>query len=80
MAFLEDKTYTIDRIENGIAICECLQTGVRITVDVKYLPPEAKEDQILRQVGESFVIEETHTGQMLFDLTNQIEQLLDEEE
>ena len=77
MAFMAHKTYAIDRIEDNIAICECLQTGARITVDIQYLPPEANEGDLLRQEGERFVIDEAQTKQRLSDLTDRMNELFD---
>ena len=61
MANLPNTAYTIDRIEDGVALCECLQTDARISVDVKYLPPNAKEGDIILQDEDGFVLDVDQT-------------------
>ena len=80
MACMAAKTYAIDRIERGKALCECLQTGERITIEQSALPKHAKEGDILRQMGDAFVIDETHTEERQRDLTNRLQRLFERHE
>ena len=77
MAFLADRLYAIDRIERDIAVCECLQTGERITLDVSALPPKAKEGDLIRREGEGFFIDKARTEERLRKLTNRMNRLFD---
>ena len=63
MADRVSKAYIVVRIETDIALCECLKTGTRISVDVKYLPPSVIEGDIIRQNGDVFVLDQTEIGE-----------------
>jgi len=56
---MANKVYAVNRIEGSIALCECLQTGVRISVDVKHLPPSTIQGDIIRQEGDRFILDQT---------------------
>ena len=71
------KTYAVDRIEGGLAICECLQTGARITVDKRHLPPKVREGDILRQSGQGFVADEALRKQRQEYLTDKMNKLFE---
>ena len=61
MAGIANEVYLVERIEADIALCECLQSGARISVDVKHLPPSVIEGDIIRQDGDGFVLDQPHT-------------------
>jgi len=72
-----NKTYAIDRIEDGIALCECLHSSVHITVDVKSLPPDAKEGDIILQNGNSFALDQAQTAKRHKNLTDRMNKLFE---
>ncbi|MCL2376817.1 MAG: DUF3006 domain-containing protein [Defluviitaleaceae bacterium] len=50
--------YVIDRIENGIGVCECLETGAKLEISRAHLPKGAKEGDVIRRLHEnSFAID-----------------------
>ena len=77
MANMAQAVYAIDRIENGTAICECVRTGMRITVDLRLLPPKSKEGDVLLQSADGFILDENITKQRLEHLTNRMNKLFD---
>jgi len=68
--------YAIDRIENGKAVCECLETGESIMVDIEELPKEVKEGDIIDYDGENYTIDDCTTKQHLYALTDRLNELL----
>ena len=77
MANVVQPAYAVDRLEGDVAVCECLQTGVRITVDKKHLPPKVKEGDILLQSGEGFILDEAQTEQRHEHLTDRMNKLFE---
>ena len=78
MADLADKTYAVDRIEGGMALCECLETGSRLTVDIAHLPPGVKEGDIVRQDGDGFVLDQAQTEDRRKRLKDRLDRLFEE--
>ena len=70
-------TYAVDRIEGGFAVCECLQTGARITLDVKMLPKGLKEGDILREREGGYLIDEAGTRERAQDLAERVRKLFE---
>ena len=79
MANVVQPAYAVDRIEGDVAVCECLQTGARIMVDKKHLPPKVKEGDILLQSGEGFVLDEAQTDQRHELLTDRMNKLFEKQ-
>lgn len=50
--------YSVDRIENDIAILEDITTKEKIEINVNYLPKKIKEGTILEKKDDSFIIDE----------------------
>jgi len=48
--------YVVDRIENGIAACECLDTGAVLEISKKNLPKGAREGDVIRQLSEGYFV------------------------
>ena len=63
-------TYIIDRIESGIAVCECMTTGEAVEINTKNLPGDAREGDVIREDTEgSYIIDIALSKQRLADLT-----------
>ena len=77
MARMANKAYAIDRIEGDIALCECLHSDIRIKVDVKHLPPEAKEGDIILPDGDAFILDSEKTTERQEDLTGRLNKLFE---
>jgi hypothetical protein len=70
-----DRIFVIDRIVDGAAICECLQTGERMEILAKD-HPRVKEGDIIRLLPEGgFEIDEGLTAKRLENLTNRMNRL-----
>ena len=68
--------YVIDRIENGIAVCECLETGAVLEISKKNLPKGAREGDVIRRQDEhSFSIDAELTKKRRENLTNRMNRL-----
>jgi len=65
----------VDRIEGGFAVCECLQTGVVITVDKGVLPDGVKEGDVLRKDGDGLVFDEVRTNRRRAELAERVRRL-----
>ena len=73
---LIEKTYIIDRIENNKAICECVVSGVKIEINTKNLPADAKEGDAIRKDSENtYIIDLALSKQRLADLTARVDML-----
>ena len=77
MAGMAHKTYAVDRIEGGMALCECLETGIRLTVDIAHLPPEVKEGDVIRQEGDGFILDKSQTERRRKQLRDRLNGLFD---
>ena len=68
------KTYVIDRIINGIALCECLEAGENIEIT----PPRgAKEGDLIRQTKNGFEIDKEATLCRKKQLDDRLQRLFD---
>ena len=77
MAGMANKTYAVDRIEGGMVLCECIETGAPLTVDIAHLPPDIKEGDIIRQDGDGFVLDQAQTKNWHRQLTDRLNGLFD---
>lgn len=50
--------YSVDRIENDIAVLEDVTTKEKIELNINYLPKKIKEGTILEKKDDSFIIDE----------------------
>lgn len=50
--------YSVDRIENDIAVLEDITTKEKIELNINYLPKKIKEGTILEKKDDSFIIDE----------------------
>jgi len=67
--------YIIDRIENGIAVCESLETGGKLEVEAKDLPKRAKEGDTIRDDGGTYLIDAALTKQRKSELSDRLDRL-----
>ena len=67
--------YVIDRIENGLAICECIETGERFDVEMRSLPKGAQEGVVINRDGERFSIDPDATMQRKVELSDRLNRL-----
>ena len=77
MAGMADKTYAVDRITDGTALCECIETGIRLTVDIAHLPPDTKEGDLIRREGAGFMIDKAQTEARHQQMRDRLSGLLD---
>ena len=66
--------WVIDRIVNGRAICECLESGETRNIS---LPKGAKEGHVLRQDGEGFIVDHNLTKQRKGELKTRLNRLFE---
>ena len=69
------KTYSVDRIENGFAMCEDRDTKKIENIPVTEFDFSVKVGDILRFDGEKYVVDKDETGKIkkeLFDLQNSL--------
>ena len=67
--------YAIDRLDNSVAVCECLTSGKRFELDVQNLPRGAKEGDVLRRDGNGYVVDSALTKQRRDELTDRMNML-----
>ena len=67
--------YVVDRIEAGIAICNCMSTGEDIAVKASELPPKTKEGDALAKDGDKYVYDAQLTQKRKADLTQRMNRL-----
>jgi len=67
--------FIIDRIESGIAVCECLDSDDNIEITVKELPKGAKEGDALVVEGNRYTIDVAFTAQRKAMLANRLDKL-----
>lgn len=67
--------YSVDRIENDIAVCEN-EKGVFINIDIQDLPSNVREGSVLIKTdNNTYVVDEKETlkrKKYLFDLQNKL--------
>jgi len=61
-----------------VAICECVRTGIRITVDVAHLPAGAMEGDVIRPEGDRFILDEPQTQARREQISARLGNLFDE--
>ena len=69
-------TYVIDRIEDGIAVLECMDTGEIIEILQRSLPRTAREGHILQKDGDAFIIDREATQKRRVELRERLEKIL----
>ena len=69
-------TFIIDRIEEGIAVCENTETGAPVEIAANLLPKAAKEGDIIRKDSENtYTIDHAASKQRLAKLTERMNRL-----
>ena len=69
-------TYVIDRIEDGIAVLECMTTGEIIEIPKETLPKTAREGHILQRDGDTYIIDRGATQKRREQLKERLEKIL----
>ena len=67
--------YIIDRIESGIAVCNCMATGEDIEIPASELPPRSKEGDVLAKNDDGYVYDAELTAQRRANLTDRMNRL-----
>jgi len=67
----------VDRIEGDIAVCECLESGDSLSVDVALLPVGTKEGDVLVRDVDGFVLDSEQTEGRRRRLSNRLNRLFD---
>lgn len=65
-------TYAVDRIENGIVVCEALDSGERAEFPKEKTPPGLREGDVLRVEDGAFIIDEARTQQRKAELSKRL--------
>jgi hypothetical protein len=71
--------YAIDRIDNGIAVCESLDSGEKLEVESRLLPAGAREGDVIRRSGDVFVVDVEFTEQRKQEMTERMERLFEKD-
>jgi len=69
--------YAIDRIEGGIAVCECIESGAKRDVAVKDLPENACEGDLVHVVDGVWAIDVALTAQRRAEMAERLKKLFD---
>jgi len=69
--------YIVDRIESGIAICNCVPTGENLEIKAGELPTKTKEGDVLTKDGDRYVYDEGLTKKRLTNLTERMNRLFE---
>ena len=69
-------TYVIDRIEDGIAVLECMETNEIIELPRKELPKGCREGLMLTKDGDSYTIDHEATKKRKENMQSRLEKLL----
>ena len=67
--------YSIDRIENNIAIIQNIETGEKQEIDISLLPEDIKEGTIIKK-EEVYTIDEETTNNQKADIQNRFNNLI----
>jgi hypothetical protein len=67
--------WAIDRIVDGVAICESLGSDDNMRIELAMLPEGVKEGDIIRQNGDSFVIDTALTNERKKNMTERMNKL-----
>ena len=70
------KGYIIDRIEDGIAVLECLETNEIIEMPRNQLPKGCREGLMLQKEGDSYTIDHHATKKRRENMQSRLEKLL----
>lgn len=68
-------TYTIDRFENNIAICENRSTGEIIEIDKNKLPENVKEGTIIKKQNDTYIIDIDKTEEVTQRIKKKMDRL-----
>ena len=69
-------TYVIDRIEDGIAVLECMTTDEIIELPKEALPKTAREGHIVIRDGDTFTIDREATQRRREQIRERLERIL----
>ena len=75
MESMVNKTYAVDRIEGDVAVCECLETGVLLSVEVSELPQGVKEGDVVVKGVDGFAFDEEQTEDRRSRLSSRLDRL-----
>jgi len=67
----------IDRIENGTAVCECMQSGRIVKIDTAHLPKSAKEGDVIRKDADTYVVDAATSAERRERLNARMHRLFD---
>ncbi|MCL2574736.1 MAG: DUF3006 domain-containing protein [Defluviitaleaceae bacterium] len=68
--------YVIDRIESGVAALENMETSERIEVDIKNLPEDIREGDVVRKEGDTeYIIDLALSQRRRTELTERMRML-----
>jgi hypothetical protein len=67
--------FIIDRIESGIAVCNCMATGENIEVSLSELPLRIKEGDAIAKNKDGYVYDKKFTRKRLADMTDKMNRL-----
>lgn len=67
--------YSIDRIEDNIAMIQNIETGEKIEINIELLPENIKEGTILKK-EEKYTIDEETTNDRKESIQNRFNQLI----
>ena len=70
------KGYIIDRIEDGIAVLECMETNEIIELPRSELPKGCREGQMLTKDGDCYAIDHEATQKRRENMQSRLEKLL----
>jgi len=65
----------VDRIEGDVAVCECLETGVLLSVEVSELPQGVKEGDVVVKGVDGFAFDEEQTEDRRSRLSSRLDRL-----
>lgn len=58
---IDGETFTIDRIENNVAICENRNTKKFINIHISKLPENIKENDIIKYMNGQYILDNQET-------------------
>jgi hypothetical protein len=67
--------YIIDRIENGIAVCECMESGSMLEIAIANLPKGVSEGDAIRGDDGSYILDSAMTKQRKTEMANRLDRL-----
>jgi len=69
--------YVVDRIEEGVAVCENLETGEKLELDAQKFLNGAKEGDVIRHGADGYVIDTDFTKQRKAELADRLNRLFE---